>query len=201
MALIWSIISIILIVLMYKRSPKYLLVIVGTLLGSIIYSLGVIGLFSGISNILRTLSSVATTDIYNSILEGTRIIKIPFSIGTILTVIFFGILSLLISVKKARFNKWSLWAGFLIFFVFTFSFSYNRYSLMADLLTGFGKLMEPDTVQRVFSPLLRTGRIPFITALSLSLVYLLVAILFTFHKPKKETPVEKPEQEEKKEGA
>ena len=121
MTVIWTIISIILVILMYKRSPKHLLVVLGTLLGSIIYSLGVIGLFSGISNILRTLASVATIDISNSILEGTRFVKIPFSLGTILTVIFFGILTLIISVKKGPFKKWSIWAGYLIFFLFTFA--------------------------------------------------------------------------------
>lgn len=184
--ILWSIISIIFIIIMYKRSPKHILIILGTFLGSIIFSLGVTGLFAGLSRTLRLSASIAYPEIENLVIEGNRIARIPFSIGTVVIIIYFVILSIIVTIKKGILKKWSLWIGWLIFLFFTFVLSWLRHSLNVNLIKGFGKITTlSDTIPETIYPFIRTGRLAVFTSLLLSLIYLLVAILITIRKGKK----------------
>ncbi len=191
--IVWAIISTVLIAVLFKRLSKHILLIAGTLLGGILFALGATGLFSGLTYALRSLATSAPIDVESILLESTRVAHVPFSVGTVLTIIYFAIIIVVLLAKKGTLKKWSLWIGFIIFFVFTFLSSYYRHSMNVQLLKGFAKMVGlTDTIPEQMYPLIRASRTVVITALFLSIAYFLIAILITLRRGKqKKAPLEK----------
>lgn len=189
---IWTIISIALIVTIHFRSSRHLLLILGTLLGSTIFLIGVTSQFSGLLgaliNLGNSISQFGTPEI--AVEETIRKASLPFYMGTVITIIFFCILTIMIKIKKGTLRKWVVWISWLIFLLFTIIFTYARQSLNVNSVQSIGKLMEnPEQLL----PFIKAGRLSLITAILLCFVYLLIAILATIHKSKKEKeqPAEK----------
>ncbi len=189
--LLWTIISIVLIALLYKRSNKSVILLTGTLLGSIIFMLGAHSYFSGLPGALRLLPTTSYLDIENMIFQVNSQIRVPFSISTIFTILYFVLLSIVIMLKKAALRKWSIWLGLIIFILCVPIHSYMRYSMNLKLLGAFGKMTTTlNQIPTFFYPFVKTGRIILLTSILLSVVYLLVAILLTIRKKKKSAPQE-----------
>lgn len=182
---VWTLISIALVVTIYFRSSRHLLLVLGTLLGSIIFLLGVTGQFSGLLgsliNLGNSISKFGTPEI--AVEETIRKAGLPFYMGTLITIIFFTILTIMIKIKKGTLQKWVVWIGWIIFLLFTTIFTYARQSLNVNSVQSIGKLMKyPEQLL----PFIKAGRLSLITSILLSFVYLLIAVLVTIHKSKKE---------------
>ena len=189
MVILWSILSLILIFIMFVRSPKHILVILGTLLGSIIFLIGITGLFSSINRAFITIGNMASVDITSVVQEGASKAKVPFYFGTIATIIFFCILSVLTIVKKGIFKKWSIWIASFIFIFSTLLLTFARQSMNINLAKAIGKFAALEsTIPELIYPFIKAGRLAVFTALSLSIVYFLVTILVTIrnlhHSPR-----------------
>jgi|GEM_PF-4515396 len=186
LVVLWTIISIVLLAFLYRVSSRSNLLIIGTLLGSIIFVFGAYGFFSGLLRTVRVAQSLSTLDIANMLILANREARVPFSIGTIFTIIYFIILSIVVVLKKTPFKKWALWVGFTIFVLFVPLNSYLRYSMNLKLLKGFGKIVTTlNQVPRALYPFVKTGRMVVLTSILLTIVYLLVAVLLTIHKKAK----------------
>jgi Ca2+/Na+ antiporter len=183
--IIWTLISIPLTVIIYFRCSRHLLLVLGTLLGSIIFLLGVTGQFSAmvssLINLGNSISKFGTTEI--AVGETVSKARIPFYIGTLITIVFFCLLIIMIKIKKGTLQKWVVWSGWIIFLLFTTIFTYARQSLNSNSAQSIGKLMgSPEKI----IPYVKAGRLSLITSVLLSFVYLLIAVLVTIHKSKKE---------------
>lgn len=182
----WMVISIAIIVVLYKRLSKQMLIVTGSALGSILFSMGIMGFFSGLTNVIRTVGETASLSTSGALNEGIRFAQIPFTLSTIATVLYFIIIAILIALKKQPFKRWSIWAGFFIFFLLTFVPAFYRQSMNTRLLKGIGAIMgHKETMPMQFLPLVRAGRMVVITAFALLIVYLLAAILSSIHKREK----------------
>jgi len=180
---LWGVISFVIAIIMYKRCPKHVFLMLGTLLGSILFAFGATGLFSGLSRTLRTLAITSVPDIKSLVLEGINRAKIPFSIGTLMTIIYFAFLCFLIIMKKGIIKKWSLWVGWGTLLFFTLLLSTVKHSLNVNLIKGFVKIVTTgDTIPETLYPFIGAGRMSILTSVCFSLVYLFVIILFTIRK-------------------
>jgi hypothetical protein len=179
----WTIIAIAVFVVCYKRLAKHLLIVVGSALGSILFSIGTLGFFSGLTHVMRAIGETATPSIQATLMEGIRYARIPFSLATVLTIIYFIIISILIILRKQPFKKWAIWIGFLVFFLFSFLPAFYRQTMNTQFLRGVSKVMGfGDRIPLQIVPLVRAGRMAVITSFAMLMVYLLIAILLTIHK-------------------
>ncbi len=198
MIFVWLIISLVIFVLCYKRLAKQVLILIGSALGSILFTLGIMGFFSGLANVMRTIGETASLSIAAALEEGIRYARIPFQFATIATILFFIIIAILIAVKKEPFKRWSLWAGCTIFLLLSFAPALYRQMINIRLLQGIGRIMgHGDTLPEQVVPLIRAGRTVVITTLALLIVYLLIAILATIFKRKKKPEAVKPVDKQK----
>jgi hypothetical protein len=191
---VWMIISLAIFIAVFRRLHKQLLIVLGSLLGSILFLMGIMGFFSGLANVMRSIGETATSSIAGALNEGIRYAQIPFTIATIATVLFFIIIAILIFVKKQPFKRWSIWAGFFIFFLLSFMPAFYRQTLNTRLLKGVGKIMgHGDTIPAQILPVVRAGKMVVITSFALLMVFLLIAILASIHKRTKKPAVKEEE--------
>jgi len=188
---VWAIFSIVLTFVMYKHISKNILILLGTLFGGIIFAFGVSGLFSGFNGFLREMAHLQISEI-QGIKEGIRLARIPFSVGTIATIIYFIVLAIAVTIKKGALKKWSLWVGWFIFFFFTFIISNIRKSMFTALVKGITKSFGfGDTLPEQLELFLKAGKVAIFTSILLSIVYLLIAIFGTIYK-KREKKIPEP---------
>ena len=189
LVIIWALISIALVIIFYKRLSKHTLIFLGTFLGGIIFTLGLMGFSSGLGSMLRTIAVTKTSSIENLLTNGIQKAKFPFSLATIVTVIYFAVLSIFVIVKKEFVKKWSLWIGWFIFIILTVVPAMTKYSLNTKLLSGVGKILggENNTIGQL-KPLLKAERFTIYISILLSIAYLLITILVTLYKRVKKEP-------------
>jgi hypothetical protein len=179
----WMVISLVILIVLYKRLSKQILIVIGTALGSILFTMGTMGFFSGLANVLRSIGNAASMSIPVALNEGISYARIPFTFATVLTVLFFIVMTILIFTKKQPFKKWSVWAGFFIFFLLSFVPAFYRQAMNTKLLRGIGRIMgHGDTIPEQILPIVRGGRMVVITSFAMLIVYLLVAVLASIHK-------------------
>lgn len=199
----WLVISLVIFFLCYKRLSKQMLIVIGSVLGSILMTLGIMGFFSGLANVMRTIGETASLTVQSALDEGIHYARIPFSFAIVATIIYFIVITILIVMKKQPFKRWALWAGCTIFLLLSFAPAIYRQMMNTRLLQGIGRIMgHGDTIPVQILPIVRAGRSVVITTLALFVVYLLVAVLATIFKRKMKPDAadQTPAKEEKKEG-
>jgi cbb3-type cytochrome oxidase subunit 3 len=194
MIFVWLLISLVVFILCYKRLAKQMLIVVGSALGSILLTMGIMGFFSGLANVMRTIGETASLSIAAALEEGIRYARIPFQFATVATILFFIIIAILIAVRKQPFKRWSVWAGFAIFLLLSFAPAVYRQMMNTRLLQGISRIMgHGDTIPTQVVPIIWAGRTVVITTFALLMVYLLVAIFATIFKREKKTEADKAE--------